>query len=78
MVYKTDVIDFKDPTKTVPYKVENVPEGDWLVYVFIDDNNNWSPGQHMPDPGDLVGFIKGVQVTANKEANVDFSLTDRQ
>lgn len=76
-VHATDVTDFKDPTKTVSFKIEGIPEGSWLVYVFIDDNNNWSKGQPFPDPGDLVGFIQGVTITANTTNTQNFPLTDR-
>lgn len=77
LVHKIDKTDFSDSGKTLSYKVENVPAGNWLVFVFLDDNNNWSPGQHMPDPGDLVAVSQGVEVKANTSSSSDFFLFDR-
>lgn len=77
LVHKVDRLDFSDPSKSIPYQIEKIPAGKWLVYVFLDDNNNWSPGQHMPDSGDLVAFIQGVEVKANSSSSVNFHLFDR-
>ncbi len=77
LVHKIDKTDFSDSAKTLSYKIDNVPAGTWLVFVFLDDNNNWSPGQHMPDPGDLVAVSQGVEVKANASSNSDFFLFDR-
>lgn len=77
LVKKLPLISFKDPAKKVPYTVEHVPEGKWLVYVFLDDNANWSAKQHMPDTGDLVGFSTGVTIQAQKTATFNFALIER-
>ncbi len=77
LVHKINKTDFSDSTKKISYKIENIPSGKWLVFVFLDDNNNWSPGQHMPDPGDLVAVSQGVEVKASATSNSDFYLFDR-
>lgn len=76
-VHKIAKTDFSDSSKKISYKIENIPAGNWLVFVFLDDNNNWSPGQHMPDLGDLVAVTQGVEVKANATSNADFYLFDR-
>jgi len=77
VVHKIPNVDFKDASKKVPYQVSGIPTGSWLVYVFIDDNNNWSMKEHMPDTGDLVGFISAVKVEKGKTNSHDFFLWDR-
>jgi hypothetical protein len=77
LVHKIPNVDFSDNDTTIPYKIDNIPVGRWLVYVFLDDNNNWSSFQHMPDRGDLVGFLNDIEIKANATTNINFFLFDR-
>lgn len=77
LVHKIDAVDFSSADKSLSFKIEGVPAGTWLVFVFLDDNNNWSPSQHMPDPGDLVAVNQGVEVKGNTSSTSDFYLFDR-
>ncbi len=76
-VHKIDNVDFSDSDKEIPYFIKGVPAGKWLVYVILDDNNNWSINNHLPDRGDLVGINYGVEVRANTTVSIDFYLFDR-
>lgn len=75
--YKLPETDFSDPKKEVPFKVPAIPPGTWIVYVFIDDNNNWSENRFLPDPGDLVGFLSSVEIKSGQTNSYDFYLVDR-
>ncbi len=75
--YKLPETDFSDPKKEITYKVPAIPPGTWIVYVFIDDNNNWSENRFLPDPGDLVGFLSSVEIKSGQTNSRDFYLVDR-
>ena len=60
--------DLTDPDAAAPYTIEDVPDGDWFLIAFLDDDGDATPAMPGPGSGDFVvsdglGGIGCVAVT---------------
>tara|TARA_B100000609_G_scaffold199008_1_gene200212 strand:+ start:1035 stop:1439 length:405 start_codon:yes stop_codon:yes gene_type:complete len=75
--HKMAVVDFTDAAKEIKFSVPGIPPGEWLIYVLLDDADDWKVQNPLPNKGDLVGFVNAVKVTSGQATTQDFYLLDQ-